>query len=61
VRRKELKPRKPQTDENLLAAAMRDAEKWQEQLRRTRNTWYCDPYNRESPHRRDDRRGTQDL
>jgi len=38
VRRKELKPRKPQTDENLLAAAMRDAEKWQEQLRRTRNT-----------------------
>ena len=34
VRRKDLKPKKPLTDEQLLAQALRQAEKWQEKRRR---------------------------
>lgn len=36
VRRKDLKPKKELTDEQLLALAAREAEKWQQRLRRER-------------------------
>lgn len=34
VKRKELRPKKELTDEQLLARAARDAERWQERLRK---------------------------
>ena len=38
VKRSELKPKRQLSDEALLRTAMRDAEKWQSQLQRQRNT-----------------------
>jgi hypothetical protein len=38
VKRKELRPKRELTDEQLLARAARDAEKWQKSLRKHSST-----------------------